>query len=448
MAGYDVQVIDQYPQQLHCGICTLIIHNAMNGCSKHVFCKACIEKYVENEMKNNENMKCPGGCAIAINPNKLEPNEFVDRLVNTLSCKCPNDVCNWQGDLLDLIQDHQRNCDYNLHACINEGCDVKHYKINIVQHDEVCQYKLIQCMYCETNMLRMDKEQHDIVCLNEQVNCAYHDIGCLLKVHRRDLVSHEEKNQVYHIKLVYQNLNNCKNELSASKNEVVDLKQENILLKEKVKKITTEFKEFKKKSSISVEETRNYCSEIADEVKKMKDIKSDIACLKEKLCSTRSLHKKVLLMNDGEVLMLNGNSKLDKLSECYEKNNFNYLINQYQLGHHRSLMKELFAKTSYHWFEYNKDRDYKFIFPLDLNNLDDFEVTIADKFRVNILKNEIMVESLRKDKCIGCSLYVGKYKKDIFHQKAWNLELLVDSAIFITPFVDGYACLDFSWELE
>jgi len=446
--GYDVQVIDHYPQQLHCGICTLIIHNAMNGCSKHVFCKTCIEKYVENEIKSNGNTKCPGGCAIAINPNKLEPNEFVDRLVNTLSCKCPNDVCNWQGDLLDLIQDHQRNCDYNLHACINEGCDVEYYKINVVQHDEVCQYKLIQCMYCETNMLRMDKEQHDIVCLNEQVNCAYHDIGCLLKVYRRDLVSHEENNQVYHIKLVYQNLNNCKNELSASKNEVVDLKQENILLKEKVKKITTAFKEFMKKSSISVGETRNYCSQIADEeMKSESDAKSDIVCLKENFTSARLLCEKVSLINDDNVLLVKRDSSLNELSECYEKNNFDCLINQYQLGHHRNLMTELFGKTPYHWFEYNKDRDYKFIFPLDLNNLHDFEVTIADKFKVNVLNNEIKVENLSNtSRCKTCFLYVGKYAKKIIHQKAWNLELRVDSTICSSPFVAGYACLEFSWE--
>jgi len=232
MAGYDFQVIDQYPQQLHCVICTLIIHNAMNGCRKHVFCKACIEKYVENEMKSNGNMKCPRGCAIAINSNELEPNEFVDRLVNTLSCKCSNDACDWKGDLLDLIQDHQRNCDYNLQSCDNEGCDVKYYKIDVVQHDEVCQYKLILCAYCQTNRRRIDKEQHVVECLDEQVNCNYYDIGCMKKVCRRVMASHEEMNQSEHTKLIYQNLVTCKKELVASQNEIAILKQENAAMKE------------------------------------------------------------------------------------------------------------------------------------------------------------------------------------------------------------------------
>jgi len=448
MAGYDVQVIDNYPQQLHCGICTLIIHNATHGCSKHVFCKACIANYIEKGIKNNGNVMCPGGCRLVINQKKLEPSEFVDRMIYTLSCKCSNDACDWKGDLLDLVQDHQRSCNYNLQSCDNEGCDVEYYKINVVQHDEVCRYKMIQCIHCETNMLRMNKEQHDIVCLNEQVNCAYHDIGCLQKVYRRDLVLHEEKNQVYHIKLVYQNLNNCKNELSASKNEVVDLKQENILLKEEVKKITTEFKEFKKKSSISVGETKNYCSEIADEeMISESDAKSDIVCLKEKLTSARFLREKVSLINDDNVLLVKRDSSLNELSECYEKNNFDYLINQYQLGHHRNLMTELFGKTPYHWFEYNKDRDYKFIFPLDLNNLHDFEITIADKFKVNILKNEIMVKNMSDtSQCNTCFLYVGKYAKKIYHQKAWNFERLVESTICSMPFVAGYACLEFSWD--
>jgi len=49
--GYDVIVIGEHPPQLHCGICTLLINNAMQGCINHAFCKSCIEKHIECGIK-------------------------------------------------------------------------------------------------------------------------------------------------------------------------------------------------------------------------------------------------------------------------------------------------------------------------------------------------------------------------------------------------------------
>jgi len=44
--GYEVEIIENYPNFLNCVICSLIIEKATNGCECHVFCKSCIEAYL------------------------------------------------------------------------------------------------------------------------------------------------------------------------------------------------------------------------------------------------------------------------------------------------------------------------------------------------------------------------------------------------------------------
>jgi len=127
-SGYDVQVVGDYPPQLNCGICMFIMKNAMHGCTKHVFCEGCIMKYIECEVRIDGNIMCPGGCRKVIDASKIEPNEFADRMINCLTTKCTNEGCNWQGDLLDLVQVHQLNCEYILQSCINLGCNEKYLK--------------------------------------------------------------------------------------------------------------------------------------------------------------------------------------------------------------------------------------------------------------------------------------------------------------------------------
>lgn len=45
--GYDVEVICEYPSEFCCGVCTLFIKEAVHGCTNHVFCKSCLQSYIE-----------------------------------------------------------------------------------------------------------------------------------------------------------------------------------------------------------------------------------------------------------------------------------------------------------------------------------------------------------------------------------------------------------------
>jgi len=200
--GYEVQVVGDFLPHLNCGICLLIMKNATHGCSKHVFCEGCILKHIESGIRTDGKIMCPGGCGICIDSSKLEANEFVDRMVNTLSTKCSNHLCNWQGDLLDLVQVHQLNCEFILQSCVNHGCNEKYLKKDMLQHNEVCLYKLIECTYCHTHIIRINKGNHDVECANKMVKCEYYDIGCKKEFCRRDVFLHEDTHQVQHMRLI------------------------------------------------------------------------------------------------------------------------------------------------------------------------------------------------------------------------------------------------------
>jgi len=270
--GYDVHVVGEYSPQLNCGICTLIINNATHCCKNHAFCKVCIVKYIECGINTNGNVICPGGCAKVIDSTKLETNVFADRMVNTLPTRCSNAECPWRGDLLDLVQVHRMNCDYQTIPCNNEGCNVEYLKGEFIQHDKECLFKLLQCEYCQDEVLRMDKNKHLVGCLNEHVDCVYLDIGCQIKISRSSVIEHEYEHQSEHMRLLYQNFTHCKKELSISNNENATLKkkiedleiksnEEISYLKQEVKSIRTEFEEFKKESVRSIEEIKTTESE-------------------------------------------------------------------------------------------------------------------------------------------------------------------------------------------
>jgi len=356
--GYDVHVIEKYPKELNCGICALIIHNAMHGCINHAFCKSCIMKHIECRIRIDGNVKCPGGCGLVIDPSKLEPNKFADRMINTLTTKCGNENCMWQGDLLDLVQVHQMNCDYLQQYCSNAGCWETYLQKDLLQHEEACLFKLIPCSYCHTNIFRKIKENHEFECSNEKVNCSYYDLGCEMQLCRKDVASHEETHQATHMRLLQQNLTQCLKQLSTAKNEIVFLKQENETSNNEIELLKHQIATANK--NIIILKQQNGVSKVALNSKEgiQKANVVDIGSLKYKLSLASHLYNKVSLLNNGQVMIVKRNNKtfdLDwqEISECYYRNSeFDYLIRQFGLGNHKDLMLELFKKIPCHLFQY------------------------------------------------------------------------------------------------
>jgi len=442
-SGYDVQVVGDFLPQLNCGICMMIIKNAMNGCNKHVFCEACIKKHVQSGIQIDGNVMCPGGCGKVINPTKLEPNEFVDRLVNCLTTKCDNHGCYWQGDLLDLVQVHQTNCEFLLQSCVNNGCHEKYLEKDNLQHGEACRFKLVGCTYCHTDIMRMNMEAHVVDCLNEQVKCLYYDIGCKNELCRRDINSHGETHQARHMELIYQDSLITKNQVTSLKQENIAIKQENETLKNKLIELDTkstqlalevktkDLKKCMQESSNLIGKKRKLEINAANEVKivcvKSNEDVNNIIRLKHRL-SVSSLREKILLINDDKVMMIICNSNMfiyaDLLSKCYKENDFQYVLDNFGLNDHKYLTMQLLSKVTYHMYDYTfKGRQlYVFVFPLDLQNMKDFEISITGIFRMKISNNEILVEMIHQaiDTCYV--LRIDKFRKRLKPGQQYNLK--------------------------
>jgi len=64
-----------------------------------------------------------------------------------------------------------------------------------------------------------------------------------------------------------------------------------------------------------------------------------------------SLLNKVLKVKN-IIKVINYSDIIENLSECYKNNQFDYIINHYDLGDHRNLMKELLSQLPYHFLEF------------------------------------------------------------------------------------------------
>jgi len=402
---------------------------------------------------------------------------------------------------------HQINCDYILQSCINNGCNEKYLRKDVIHHDQICLYKVIQCTYCQTHVLTMNKENHEVECLNEEVTCIYYEIGCDKKFCRKYIQSHDQIHQANHMKLIYKNLVDCKQELLTTNNKVTVLSQENITmkqesitiiqenvtikqdiitmkvenvtlkeegcsltkevdklkiksnkevaqLKQEIKTMTTEFQEFKKKNIIIKENINVSSSEVADEKQiQIKEV-NNIDQLKEKFRAS-PLSQKVSLLNNDKVLKVNYNSKsvrfldvMQNLSECYKNNQFDFIFNHYNLVDQRNIMKELLSQLPYHLFQV-QDMFYHYSrlgFPLDLNNMKNFEVTIPNNFKVKIVNNEITVELTNAYDTSIC-LYIGKYCTVLQHQQKFNFQQLNGCNDWEFEFAHGYALLRIQFEI-
>jgi len=125
-------------------------------------------------------------------------------MINKLKTKCSTDSCEWKGDLLDFVLDHQKVCGYALEPCYNNGCEITFFKKDILQHEKDCLHQIVECGYCQNYLKKMNKETHESVCSNETVDCLYQDIGCDDKVSRKDAALHKSTNYVKHTELMYQ----------------------------------------------------------------------------------------------------------------------------------------------------------------------------------------------------------------------------------------------------
>jgi len=498
--GYDVKVIENFPEGFNCGICHSIIKQATHGCVNHVFCKICLHQHIQHGVRDGNNVTCPGGCREVIDQSNLQPNQFTDRMINKLKTKCKHDGCQWDGDLLDLVQVHQINCEYQPLSCNYDGCEITVFKKTILQHSVDCLYRIVECDYCQIRVIYMNKGNHEIECSNEKVDCLYYKIGCQVKVCRKDVTLHESTYHVTHTRMMYESF---KDENSFLKQENIELKKQFIELEKKSSEQLKTFKEAIQIKAIEInqlKETFNEALQIKaieiDQIKevvtnnvaqihllqkddqklkgvqkqqnigqgvKMKektveaDLKikeNNIMRLKKGISDLPDLKRsQVSLLYDDTVLYFNRTVDIfsyytgissEKLAKCYENRQFDGVINKYSFKEHKKLMLDLLHEIPYHLYEFDTLREASasvyFCFPMDLDNVKALNLSIPDKFKMKITAGEIVVERSNTNMDIRFTLYIGHY----FFQGVNKVRVDLHRRNFINEMAfsfGDYACL-------
>ena len=179
---------------------------------------------------------------------KVFPNKQLDREIKGLLVRCSNRKtgCIWQGEMngftkhvddecqfVDVncpsgcavklkrqcVQDHLANdC-----PCYCKYCDTSgHSDWIALRHKEHCNMYPIPCPNrCEVGVTRsVGIDAHRKVCPLEVVQCEYHDVGCDIKLVRKDFENHIRTKMVEHLNLIKCHFANTTEELRKTEQDL------------------------------------------------------------------------------------------------------------------------------------------------------------------------------------------------------------------------------------
>ena len=140
-------------------------------------------------------------CPLCNEPKLLTvPDKFFKRKANQILIRCPHkgSGCEWTGEV-GGSKEHIRTCPKRQWMC--QYCDLMATFDAGKQHEQICLKYPVPCPNkCEIGTVtRCDLEKHHAECPLEPVACEFADVGCSVKVARRDLQKHMEENQQQHL---------------------------------------------------------------------------------------------------------------------------------------------------------------------------------------------------------------------------------------------------------
>jgi len=181
-----------------------------------------------------------------------------------------------------------------------------------------------------------------------------------------------------------------------------------------------------------------------NETKLLMELKAGIINnLKSKIREVPELLNRVTLINNATVVVvqISRNINWKRSTQCYDHRQCNDVIDQLGLSNHKILLNELLLEIPNHLYE-TGDRCYQFLFPFNLNNKKDFQISIPNKFNMKIIDKKVLVEMTLSD--YPMILHVGKYKIRLRNGVTFNLEQLDDSMV-VDSYINSYGYLYISW---
>ena len=246
--GYRFDLVSKPPDRLICKRCHLPSRDPhLSLCCGNVFCKSCL-----NDIKK-DTPNC-NACPICRNEGFVAYRHVeADLEVKNLHIYCSNKEkgCKWHGELND-INNHLGNsdgCQFEEVKCFNE-CKKMIERRYLTSHVETeCPRRKVNCQYCNDtgehqfieghhkeecsklplpcpskckveSVLREDMEAHRKECPLEMIQCEYHNVGCEVRMARKDREKHENQEMREHLLKTKCKLTDTENKLTDTSNQL------------------------------------------------------------------------------------------------------------------------------------------------------------------------------------------------------------------------------------
>ena len=197
--GYSCKFVDEsQPDGLFkCRICKLVLRDPhITKCCGENACHLCIVKAAEN------GGSCPiPGCrskSVKINLNRDLRSIILESAVY---CQSKEEGCEWVGKLDDLSKHLKEECSFVEEEC-QHNCGVRVQRLNIKDHEKVCESFPIECNKCREVYKRHCHSVHIKVCPFTIVKCPFNIVGCKCEVQNKDLQQHFNESISEHSTLV------------------------------------------------------------------------------------------------------------------------------------------------------------------------------------------------------------------------------------------------------
>ena len=225
---------EEHLGDLTCSICLEVFVEPMQCKQGHVFCKACIEKTLE------EKEECPMDRSKLLKAD-LSRALVVENLIGRTRVRCPHasqhtdgaEHCDWLGPVSERQEHFDDECGHTLVPCPHDGCGVRVQRRVVSEHAASCEQRVEACERCgeegvvsqraqheeecpmgtvvcpragcEASGVRKETAEHEAVCPMMQVECAFEVCGCTVgTLLRKDVAAHERDAAAVHAALALQ----------------------------------------------------------------------------------------------------------------------------------------------------------------------------------------------------------------------------------------------------
>jgi hypothetical protein len=163
------------PDAYKCGLCLKIMKEPKQCPQGHCFCKSCIYHHLSVGQK-----KCPS-CSCALTTASLSNNLIVSNIISDLSVRCATtsdlakhvtNKCDWKGLVRDIDDHLAEDCQFTVTKCSNLGCGESLERRLMGDHNNVCEFRRVECHYCHIQFPFRTIELHRGRCDLRPIKCA------------------------------------------------------------------------------------------------------------------------------------------------------------------------------------------------------------------------------------------------------------------------------------